>query len=77
MQRYYFGYYQGHFDSFPDDWLEDFEYRVEVDDNYETVRIRDTCGRYVPINYEDLNKLIRTLKVVERKIFPRSDDDET
>ena len=67
-KRYYFGYYPGYYSEYPEDWAQDYEYCVEVDYDFEIVRIKDTCSRMVPIGFEDIDKLIRVLTTVAKKI---------
>lgn len=67
-KRYYFGYYPGYYSGYPEGWMEDFEYCVEIDYDFEMIRIKDACNRSIPVGFEDIDKLIRVLTTVVKKI---------
>lgn len=67
-KRYYFGYYPGYYSEYPEGWMEDFEYCVEIDYDFEMIRIKDTCNRSIPLDFENIDKLIRVLTAVAKKI---------
>lgn len=48
---------------------EAFAYVLELEDP-ETIRLKDSCNRMVPINYEDLDQFIIALNAIKEQASP-------
>lgn len=55
-------------DSPPTGWVKGWYFRVLIDTEGEMIKLEDTCGRHIPISFENIWELIKTLHSVQDEL---------
>lgn len=54
--------------DYPDGWEEGYFFRIRIDEDNLEIKVEDSCGRMVPLSFNDIHSFISTLKNVEKEI---------
>lgn len=54
--------------GYPIGWQKGWDFRVTIDTDNEQIEIEDTCNRMVPVSFDNLWELVKTLHSVQDEI---------